>query len=70
MPFQNSVAEFIRESLTIIGLIGLVIYHSAELAFYGLVVLPLAIYPLSRLAKKNEKHLLSLKRVTQILQLN
>mgnify|MGYP000370146898 FL=1 len=52
---SNSVAEFIRESLTIVGLIGLVIYHSAELAFYGLVVLPLAIYPLSRLAKRMKK---------------
>ena len=52
---SNSVAEFIRESLTIIGLIGLVIYHSPELAFYGLVVLPLAIYPLSKLAKKMKK---------------
>uniref|UniRef100_UPI004047ED1D ABC transporter ATP-binding protein n=2 Tax=Aliarcobacter sp. TaxID=2321116 RepID=UPI004047ED1D len=49
---SNSVAEFIRESLTIVGLIALVIYHSPELAFYGLVVLPLAIYPLSKLAKK------------------
>lgn len=52
---SNSVAEFIRETLTIFGLIGLVIYHSPELAFYGLVVLPLAIYPLSRLAKKMKK---------------
>lgn len=52
---SNSVAEFIRESLTILGLIGLVIYHSPELAFYGLIVLPLAIYPLSILAKKMKK---------------
>ena len=52
---SNSVAEFIRETLTIFGLIGLVIYHSPELAFYGLVVLPLAIYPLSLLAKKMKK---------------
>lgn len=52
---SNSVAEFIREVLTIVGLIGLVIYHSPELAFYGLVVLPLAIYPLSKLAKKMKK---------------
>ena len=52
---SNTVAEFIRESLTIVGLIGLVIYHSPELAFYGLVVLPLAIYPLSLLAKKMKK---------------
>lgn len=52
---SNSLAEIIRESLTIVGLIGLVIYHSAELAFYGLIVLPLAIYPLSRLAKRMKK---------------
>ncbi|MDD2896761.1 MAG: ABC transporter ATP-binding protein [Aliarcobacter sp.] len=52
---SNSVAEFISESLTIVGLIGLVIYHSPELAFYGLIVLPLAIYPLSRLAKRMKK---------------
>ncbi|WP_121626596.1 ABC transporter ATP-binding protein [Poseidonibacter antarcticus] len=52
---SNYVAEFIRESLTIVGLVALVIYHSPELAFYGLVVLPLAIYPLSRLAKRMKK---------------
>ena len=52
---SNYIAEFIREVLTIFALIGLVIYHSAELAFYGLVVLPLAIYPLSLLAKRMKK---------------
>ncbi len=52
---SNSVAEFIRETLTIFALIGLVIYHSPELAFYGLIVLPLAIYPLSKLAKRMKK---------------
>ncbi|MFY4808545.1 ABC transporter ATP-binding protein [Aliarcobacter butzleri] len=52
---SNNLAEIIRESLTIVGLVGLVIYHSPELAFYGLIVLPLAIYPLSRLAKRMKK---------------
>lgn len=52
---SNYVAEFIREVLTIVALIGLVIYHSPELAFYGLVVLPLAIWPLSKLAKRMKK---------------
>ncbi|MDK2081381.1 ABC transporter ATP-binding protein [Aliarcobacter butzleri] len=52
---SNNLAEIIRESLTIVGLVGLVIYHSPELAFYGLIVLPLAIYPLSLLAKKMKK---------------
>ena len=52
---SNSLAEMIRESLTIIALTSLVIYRSPELAFYGLVVLPLAIYPLTLLAKKMKK---------------
>jgi len=52
---SNNLAEIIRESLTIFALVSLVIYRSAELAFYGLVVLPLAVYPLTRLAKRMKK---------------
>lgn len=52
---SNQIAELIRESLTIVALIGVVIYQSVELAFYGLVVLPLAVYPLSILAKRMKK---------------
>jgi len=52
---SNNLAEIIRESLTIFALVSLVIYRSYELAFYGLVVLPLAIYPLTLLAKKMKK---------------
>lgn len=52
---SNYLADFIKESLTIIALVSLVIYRSPELAFYGLVVLPLAVYPLSLLAKRMKK---------------
>ncbi|MDX9902176.1 MAG: ABC transporter ATP-binding protein [Aliarcobacter sp.] len=52
---SNYVAEFLSEILTIVGLIALVIYHSPELAFYGLIVLPIAFYPLSLLAKRMKK---------------
>ena len=52
---SNQIAEFIREIVTILALVGIVIYQSTELAFYGLVVLPLAIFPLSILAKKMKK---------------
>lgn len=45
----------IREILTVFALVGVVIYQSAELAFYGLIIMPLAIYPLSILAKKMKK---------------
>ncbi len=52
---SNQIAGMIREVLTIVALIGVVIYQSPELAFYGLIVMPLAIYPLSILAKKMKK---------------
>jgi len=52
---SDQIAGFMREILTIVGLIGVVIYQSAELAFYGLIVMPLAIYPILKLAKKMKK---------------
>ena len=52
---SNQVARIIQESLTIVALIGVVIYQSPELAFYGLIVLPLSLYPLTVLAKKMKK---------------
>ncbi|PPK58669.1 ABC transporter ATP-binding protein [Malaciobacter marinus] len=52
---SSQIAELIRESLTIFALIFVVIYQSPELAFYGLVVMPIAILPLSKLAKKMKK---------------
>ena len=55
MAVSNYVSDMIRELLTIIGLVSVAIYQSAELAFYGLVVLPLALIPLSKLAKKMKK---------------
>ncbi|MCD8544718.1 MAG: ABC transporter ATP-binding protein/permease [Sulfurospirillum cavolei] len=52
---SNLVPELLKESFTILGLIGVVIYQNSELAFYALVIMPLAIYPLSRLSKKMKK---------------
>jgi len=49
---SNLIPEFFREVFTIIGLISVVIYQSSSLAFYALVVLPLAIIPLGKLAQK------------------
>ncbi|HIP55888.1 MAG TPA: ATP-binding cassette domain-containing protein [Arcobacter sp.] len=49
---SSHLAVMIIESLTIVALLFVVIYQSPTLAFYGLVVLPLIIYPLSKLAKK------------------
>ena len=52
---SNLVPELIRESLTIVGLVGVVIYQNPSLAFYALIIMPLAVYPLSTLAKKMKK---------------
>ena len=52
---SDYVADMIRELLTIAGLVGVAIYQSPELAFYGLIVLPLAMIPLSKLAKRMKK---------------
>ncbi len=50
------IPNFIRETLTIIALTGYVIYENPKLAFYFLVIMPLALYPLSLLAKKMKKY--------------
>ena len=52
---SNQVAKLIQEVFTVVALIGVVIYQNAELAFYSLVIIPLIIYPLSRLAKRMKK---------------
>lgn len=52
---SNLIPEFLRETFTIFGLVGVVIYQSSELAFYALIIMPLAIYPLSVLSKKMKK---------------
>ena len=59
IAIQNAVslylASLMMESITILALISVVIYQSPTLAFYGLIVLPLVMFPLSRLAKKMKK---------------
>jgi len=50
------IPYLMRESLTIVALTAYVIYMSPKLAFYFLIIMPLAIYPLSRLAKKMKKY--------------
>ncbi len=45
----------LRESLVIVALIGVAVYQSPRLAFYGLVVLPAAGYPLALLARRMKK---------------
>jgi len=53
---SNMLPELIRESLTVVGLVGFIIYLNAQLAFYALVLVPLVIYPLILIAKKLKKY--------------
>ena len=52
----SMIPNFLRESLTIVALTGYVIYESPKLAFYFLIIMPLALYPLTLLAKKMKKY--------------
>ncbi|AII14921.1 lipid A export ATP-binding/permease protein [Campylobacter iguaniorum] len=52
---SSIIPELARETITIIGLLCVVIYQSPTLALFALIVFPAAVYPLSRLAKKMKK---------------
>jgi len=52
---SSQIAELIRETLTAIGLLSVVIYQSPKLAFFALIILPIVIYPVSILTKKMKK---------------
>jgi subfamily B ATP-binding cassette protein MsbA len=52
---SNYVAVFIREALTAVGLVCVVIYQSPKLALIGMVIIPLGFYPLSIFANKMRK---------------
>lgn len=49
------IPDILRESMTIVALIGVVIYQSPKLAIFGLIILPIAIYPITRIAKRMKK---------------
>ncbi len=52
---STQIAGLVREFLTIVALVVYVIFLNPELAFYGLIIMPLALYPISILAKKMKK---------------
>ncbi len=51
-----SLIMFARQIFTLIGLVGTVIYLDAELAFWSLVVMPVALYPIVFFGKKVRKY--------------
>ena len=53
---SNMLPDMFRDLLTVIALVGYIIYLNPLLSFYTLVVVPLIIYPLMRIAKKLKKY--------------
>lgn len=52
---SSMIPEFFMQIITILGLLAVVMYQSLYLSVFALVIMPLAIYPLSKLAKKMKK---------------
>ena len=53
---SNMLPDMFRDLITVITLIGYIIYLNPLLAFYTLVVVPLIIYPLMQIARKLKKY--------------
>ena len=53
---SNMLPELFRESLTVIALVGYIIYLNSTLAFYALIVLPVAVYPILFIGKKLKRY--------------
>lgn len=52
---SSEMATFLREILTVIALLGVVIYQSPKLALFSLVIIPLAVYPVEVISRKIKK---------------
>jgi len=52
---STMLPEIGRQALTVVGLLGIVIYQSPKLSFFALILIPLIIYPLSVIGKKLKK---------------
>lgn len=55
MIVSSMIPDMLVQIMSIIGLLIVVIYQNPRLAFFALVVLPIAVYPLSILAKKIDR---------------
>jgi len=53
---SNMLPDMFRDILTLIALLGYIIYLNPLLTFYTLIVVPLIIYPLMRIAKRLKKY--------------
>jgi len=52
VAISHNMANFIRDSLMALFLLAVVIYQSPKLAFFALVILPVMVFPIKKIAKK------------------
>ncbi|WP_456485704.1 ABC transporter ATP-binding protein [Hydrogenimonas sp.] len=52
---SSDIAILLREFVTVMALLGVVIYQSPTLALYSLIIIPLAIYPVETISRKIKK---------------
>jgi len=53
---SNMLPDMFRDMITVFALVGYIIYLNPLLSFYTLIVVPLVIYPLIRIARKLKKY--------------
>lgn len=56
LSVTESVTEFIRQSLTLIGLVGAVFYRDWRLAVIAMLVFPLVVYPINRFGQRLKRY--------------
>ena len=61
---SRAVTGIVKDSLTAIGLIGVMFYQDWRLALGAIIALPLAVYPIQRLSKKIRKAATRMQDVT------
>ena len=59
---HNVIINILKDSLTFIFLVAVMVYHDPTLALFAIIIFPLAIYPISRIGKRLRK----ISKTTQI----
>lgn len=56
LSVTESITDFIRQSLTLVGLVAAVFYRDWSLAIIAILVFPLVIYPINKFGKRLKKY--------------
>ncbi len=59
---HNVIINILKDSLTFIFLVAVMVYHDPTLALFAIIIFPVAIYPISRIGKRLRK----ISKTTQI----